>query len=171
MSPPLFTPTSLFLLVMWTRTCNCSLWLWGTNTRTKAAAAAAKSLQSCPTLCDPIDGSPPGSAVPGILQARTLDWVAISFSNAWKWKVKGESLSRVRLFTTPWTAAHQAPPSMGSSRQEDWSGCQCLLRHSASAGKRWEEPGLQMHPWTITPRPNSPALHSLLLQANKSSPT
>ena len=55
------------------------------------AAAAAKSLQSCPTLCDPIDGSPPGSAIPGILQARTLEWVAISFSNAWKWKVKSDS--------------------------------------------------------------------------------
>ena len=85
-------------------------------------AAAAKSLQSCPTLCDPRDGSPAGSPVPGILQARTLEWVAISFSNAWKWKVKGKSLSRVRLFTTPWTAAHQAPPSMGFSRQECWSG-------------------------------------------------
>ena len=78
-----------------------------------AAAAAAKSLQSCPTLYDPIDGSPPGSAVPGILQARTLDWVAISFSNAGKWKVKGKPLSRVQLFATPRTAAHQAPPSMG----------------------------------------------------------
>ena len=87
-----------------------------------AAAAAAKSLQSCPTLCDPIDGSPPGSAVPGILQARTLEWVAISFSNAWKWKVKVKSLSRVRLLATPWTAAHQAPPSMGFFRQEYWSG-------------------------------------------------
>ena len=86
------------------------------------AAAAAKSLQSCPTLCDPIDGSPPGSPVPGILQARTLDWVAISFSNAWKWKVKVTSLSRVRLLETPWTAAHQAPPFMGFSRQEYWSG-------------------------------------------------
>ena len=84
--------------------------------------AAAKSLQSCPTLCNPIDGSPPGSPVPGILQARTLEWVAISFSNAWKWKVKGKSLSRVRLFTTPWTAAYQAPPPMGFSRQEYWSG-------------------------------------------------
>ena len=73
-------------------------------------------------LCDPIDGSPPGSPVPGILQARTLEWVVISFSNAWKWKVKGKSLSRVWLFTTPWTAAHQAPPSMGFSRQEYWSG-------------------------------------------------
>ena len=82
------------------------------------AAAAAKSLQSCPTLCDPIDGSPPGSPVPGILQARTLEWVAISFSNAWKWKVKVKSLSRVQLLATPWTAAHQAPPSMGFSRQE-----------------------------------------------------
>ena len=84
--------------------------------------AAAKSLQSCPTLCDPIDGIPPGSAVPGILQARTLEWVAISFSNAGKWKVKVKSLSRVRLLATPWTAAHQAPPPMGFSRQEDWSG-------------------------------------------------
>ena len=87
----------------------------------KNAAAAAKSLQSCPTLCDPIDGSPPGSPVPGILQARTLEWVAISFSNAWKLKVKVKSLSRVRLLATPWTAAHQAPPSMGFSRQEYWS--------------------------------------------------
>ena len=87
-----------------------------------AAAAAAKSRQSCPTLCDPIDGSPPGSAVPGILQARTLEWAAISFSNAWKWKVKVKSLSRVRLCATPQTAAHQAPPSMGFPRQEYWSG-------------------------------------------------
>ena len=79
----------------------------------KAAAAAAKSLQSCPTLCDPIDGSPPGSPIPGILQARTPEWVAISFSNAWKWKVKVKSLSRLRLLATPWTAAYQAPPSMG----------------------------------------------------------
>ena len=83
----------------------------------KTAAAAAKSLQSCPTLCDPIDGSPPGSPVPGILQARTLEWVAISFSNSWKWKVKVKSLSRVRLLATPWTAAHQAPLSMEVSRR------------------------------------------------------
>ena len=89
---------------------------------TAAAAAAAKSHQSCPTQCNPIDGSPPGSPVPGILQARTLEWVAISFSNAWKWKVKGKSLSRVWLFETPWTAAYQAPPSMEFSRQEYWSG-------------------------------------------------
>ena len=87
-----------------------------------AAAAAAKSLQSCLTLCDPINSSPPGSPVPGILQARTLEWVAISFSNAWKWKVKVKSLSGVWLFATPWTAAYQAPPSMGFSRQEYWSG-------------------------------------------------
>ena len=86
------------------------------------AAAAAKSLQLCPTLCDPFDGSPLGSSVPGILQARTLEWVAISFSNAWKWKVKAKSLSRVWLLATPWTAAYQAPPSMGFSRQEYWSG-------------------------------------------------
>ena len=86
------------------------------------AAAAAKSLQSCPTLCDPRDGSPPGSPVPGILQARTLEWVAISFSSAEKWKVKVKSLSCVRLLVTPWTAAHQGPSSMGFSRQEYWSG-------------------------------------------------
>ena len=85
-------------------------------------AAAAKSLQSCLTLCDPIDGSPPGSPIPGILQARTLEWVVISFSNAWKWKVKVKALSRVRLLVTPWTAAYQAPPSIGFYRQEYWSG-------------------------------------------------
>ena len=85
-------------------------------------AAAAKSLQSCPTLCDPIAGSPPGSLVPGILQARTLEWVAIFFSKAWKWKVKVKSLSCVQPSVTPWTAAFQAPPSMGFSRQEYWSG-------------------------------------------------
>ena len=73
-------------------------------------------------LCDPIDGSPLGSPVPGILQARTLEWVAISFSNAWKGKVKMKSLSPARLLATPWTAAYQAPPSMGFSRQEYWSG-------------------------------------------------
>ena len=87
-----------------------------------AAAAAAKSLQSCLTLCDPTDGSPPASAIPGILQARTLEWVAISFSNAWKWKVKVKLLSRVRLFKTPRTSAYQAPPLMGFPRQEYWSG-------------------------------------------------
>ena len=84
--------------------------------------AAAKSLQLCPTLCDPIDGSQPGSSIPGILQARVLEWVAISFSNAGKWKVKVKSLSRVRLLTTSWTAAYQAPLPMGFSRQEYWSG-------------------------------------------------
>ena len=88
----------------------------------KRAAAAAKLLQSCLTLCNPIDGSPSGSTIPGILQARTLEWVAIFFSNAWKWKVKVKLLSRVRLLATPWTAAYQAPPSMGFSRQQYWSG-------------------------------------------------
>ena len=96
-------------------------WNWSSNTLV-AAAAAAKSLQSCLTLCDPIDGSPPGSPVPGILQARTLEWVAISFSSVWKWKVKVKSLGCVSLSVTPQTAAHQAPPSMGFSRQEYWSG-------------------------------------------------
>ena len=80
------------------------------------------SYQPCPTLCDPIDCSPPGSPIPGILQARTLEWVAISLSNAWKWKVKVKTLSCVQLLGTPWTAGYQAPPSMGFSRQECWSG-------------------------------------------------
>ena len=84
--------------------------------------AAAKSHQSCPTLCDPIGGSPPGSPVPGVLQARTLEWAAISFSNTWKWKVKVKLLSCIRLLATQWTAAYKAPLSMGFSRQECWSG-------------------------------------------------
>ena len=99
---------------MWVRNCR-------RTDRQRSFYERAKSLQSCPTLCDPIDGSPLGSPIPGILQARTLEWVAISFSNAWKWKVKGKSLSCIRLLATPWTAAHQAPPSMGFSRQEYWS--------------------------------------------------
>ena len=77
---------------------------------------------SCVRLCDPIDSSPPGSPVLGILQARTLEWIAVSLSNAWKWKVKVKSLRLVWLLATPWTAAHQAPPYMGFSRQEYWSG-------------------------------------------------
>ena len=97
--------------------------------------AAAKSLQSCPTLCDPRDGSPPGSPIPGILQARTLEWVAISFSNAWKWKVKVKFLSHVWPSPTSWTAAFQAPLSMGFSRQEYWSGLPlpspvCIYTHT-----------------------------------------
>ena len=98
-----------------------------TNAKICFLAAAAKSLQLCPTPCDPIDGSPPGSAVPGILQTRTLEWVAISFSNAWKWKVKVKSLSRVRLLGIPWTAAYQAPPSMGFSGKSTGVGCPYLL--------------------------------------------
>ena len=106
------------------------LWIWARKPDwclcMCTAAAAAKSLQSCPTLCNPRDGSPPGFPIPGILQARTLEWVATSFSNAWKWKVKVKSLSRVRLLVTPWTVAHQAPPSMGFSRQDYWSGVPLL---------------------------------------------
>ena len=94
----------------------------GTECHALLQAAAAKSLQSCPTLCNPIDCSPPGSPIPRILQARTLEWVAISFSNEWKWKGKVKSLSHAWLFATPWTAAHQASPSMGFSRQDFWSG-------------------------------------------------
>ena len=105
-----------------------ALHYWALRWQWDGSAAAAKSLQSCPTLCDPTDSSPPGSPVPGILQAKTLERVAISFSNELKWKVKVKSLSRVWLFTTPWTAAYQAPPSMGFSRQEwvaidfSWAG-------------------------------------------------
>ena len=116
-----------------------------------AAAAAANSLQSCPTLCNPKDGSPPGSPVTGILQARTLEWVAISFSNTWNWKVKVKSLSRVRLVATPWSAAHQAPLSMGFSRQEYWSGVPlpsrslcCLIASNSST--TWSE--YTSLPWT-----------------------
>ena len=105
-------------IIYLTKEKNCWLFKWNF----RAAAAAAKSLQSCPTLCDPIDGRPSGSPVPGILQARTLEWVAISFSKAGKRKVKVKSLSRVPLLATPWTAAFQAPLSMGFSRQEYWSG-------------------------------------------------
>ena len=105
------------------------------------AADAAKSLQSCPTLCDPIGGSPPGSPVPGILQARTQEWVAISFSNAGKWKVKVKALSRVRPSATPWTAAFQAPPSMGFSRQEYRSG---VPLPSPEKRYRWEQ---NLLPW------------------------
>ena len=92
-------------------------------------------LQSCPTLCDPIDGSPPGSPVLGILQARTLEWVAISFSNAWKWKAKVKSLSRVWLLATPWAVAYQAPPSMGFPGKSAGVGCHCLLHiHKIKCG-------------------------------------
>ena len=98
--------------------CSSGLFFYGRS----AAAAAAKSLQLCPTLCNPIDGSPPDSPVPGFLQARTLKWVAISFSNAGKWKVRVKLLSRVWLLATPWTVAYQAPPSMAFSRKEYWSG-------------------------------------------------
>ena len=111
------------------------IWIFNEGT----AAAAAKSLQSCPTLCDPIDGSPSGSPVPGTLQARTLEWVAISFSNAWKWKVKVKSLSHVWLLAIPWTAAHQAPPSMGFSREEDWSGVPLLSPNEGTREDHYKE--------------------------------
>ena len=94
---------------------------------TAAAAAAAESLQSCPTLCDPIDSSPPRSPIPGILQARTLEWVAISFSNAWKWKGKVKSLSRVWLLATPWTAAYQLLHPWDFPGKSTGVGCHCLL--------------------------------------------
>ena len=109
------------MALMWLSLCTIKECKSGNNL-SRVAAAAAKSLHLCPTLCDPIDGSPPGSPVPGILQARTLEWVAIAFSNAWKWKMKVKSLSRVRLLATPWTAAYQSPLSLGFSRQKYWSG-------------------------------------------------
>ena len=122
-------------------------WIWGQDSilgkssskrylcphgESAAAAAAAKSLQSCLTLCDARDGSPPGSHVPGILQARTLEWVAVSFANAWKWKVKMKSLNRVQLLATPGTAAHQAPLSMGffQARVLEWGAIAFSHRES-----------------------------------------
>ena len=98
------------------KVCSGQQLLYQAVTVSCSVAAAGKSLQSCPTLCNPMDGSPPGSSVPGILQARTLEWVAISFSSAWK------LLSHAQLFVTPWTTAHQAPLSMRFSRQGYWSG-------------------------------------------------
>ena len=118
---------------------DCTLVMWGIF-YSHFAAAAAKSLQSYPTLCDPRDGSPPGSPVPGILQARTLEWVAISFSNAWKWRVKKvKSLSRVWLLVTPWTAAYQALPSMGFSRQEYCSGVPLPSHFRDKETEDWRE--------------------------------
>ena len=126
----LISGSSAFLKPAWTSGSSRFMYYWSLAWRIlsiilltrAAAAAAAKSFQSCPTLWDPIDGSPPGPPIPGILQARTLEWVAISFSNAWKGKVKVKLLSRVQPSATSWTAAFQAPPSMGFSRQEYWSG-------------------------------------------------
>ena len=127
---------------LWTR---WQVMIW--NDLKVTNAAVVKSLQSCPTLYDPIDGSSPGSPVPGILQARTLEWVAISFSNAWKWKVKVKSLSRVRLFMTPWSAAYQAPPSVGFARQKYWSGLPLpspeVTRFSNSSGRDRNETALR----------------------------
>ena len=117
------------------------------HSRSPAAAAAAKS---CLSLCDPIDGSPQGSHIPGILQARTLEWVGISFSNAWKWKVKVKSLSRVRLFMTPWTAAHQAPLSLGFSRQEYWSWVPFPFPIHACMLSRFSRVQLSATLWTAT---------------------
>ena len=138
-------------------------------------AAAAKSLQSCLTLCDPIDGSPPGSPIPGILQARTLEWVAISFSNAWNWKMKVKSLSRVRLLATPWTAAHQAPPSMVFSRQEHWSGVPLPSPILESEKWKWScsvvsdslrphrlQPTRLLHPWDFPGKSTGVGCHCLL---------
>ena len=120
----------------------CSSVLLGINVSCSAAAA---SLQLCPTLCNPTDSSPWGSPVPGILQTRTLEWVAISFSNAWKWKVKVKSLSRIRVLATPWSAAHQAPLPMGFSRQEYWSGVP-LLSHVQLFATPWTSPpGSSVH--------------------------
>ena len=114
-------PWSLFLFPQLSTPFFC-LFFRPCSTTKYIAAATAKSLQSRPTLCDPIDGSPPGSPVPGILQARALEWVAISFSNPWKWKVKVKLLCRARLLATPWTAAYQAPPSHGifQARVLEW---------------------------------------------------
>ena len=107
--------------------------LWIINFPLSHAAAAEMSLQSCPTLCDPTDGSPSGSPIPGVILARALEWAAIPFSNAWKWKVKGTSLSHVQLLATPWTAAHQAPPSTGFSIKSTGVGTIAVSTVSCSA--------------------------------------
>ena len=117
LSHPYMTTEKTIALTRWTFVGNVISQLFN-----MLSDAAAKSLQSCPTLCIPIDGSPPGASDSGILQARILEWIAISFSNAWKWKVTVKSLSRVWLLVTPWTAAYQSAPSMEFSRQEYWSG-------------------------------------------------
>ena len=128
MSPKVTTTMSILVTIIWdmlSQSYVVTKYLfsqWISSWLFHNTAAAAKSLQSCLTLCDPIDGSHQAPPIPGILQARTLEWVAISFSNAWKWKVKVKLLSHVRLLATWWTAAYQAPPSMGFSRQEYWSG-------------------------------------------------
>ena len=116
LSHPYVTTGKTIALTIWTFVGKVMSLLFNT-----LSAAATKSLQSCPTLCGPRDSSPPGTPIPGTLQGRTLEWVAISFSDAWKWKVKEKSLSRVQLLATPRSAAYQAPPSMGFSRQKYWS--------------------------------------------------
>ena len=151
------------------------MWQWCVSPHCYAMLCYAKSLQSCPTLCDPIVGSPPGSPVPGILQGRTLEWVAISFSNAWKWKVKVKSLSRVRLLATPWTAAHQAPLSPGFSREEHWSGLPFPSPMHESEKSKWSRSvvsdslrphGLQptrlLHPWDFPGTSTGVGCHCLL---------
>ena len=113
--------------------------------------AAAKSLQLYLTLCDPIHSSPLGSSVPGILQARILEWVAISFSNAWKWKVKVKSLSHAWLLATPWTAAYQAPPGwIFQARVLKWSAI-------AFSGKEWQDILKVMKEKNLQPRLLHPA--------------
>ena len=130
------------------------LWCWYVLSYVVHLQLLLLLLQSCPTLCDPIDGGPLGSVISGILQARTLEWVAISFSSAWKWKVKVKSLSHVRLFMTPWTTAHQVPLSMGFSRQEYWSGLPLPSPHLQSDYFKWKvvrfgsNPVLNMEPTT-----------------------
>ena len=139
------------------------------------ATATAKSLQWCLTLYDPIDGSPLGSPVPGILQARILEWVAISFSNGWKWKVKVKSVSRVQLFATLWTAAYQAPLSMGFSRQEYWSGLPFPSSLDESEKWKWSrsvvsnpqwphglQPSRFLRPWGFPGKSTGVGCHCLL---------
>ena len=148
-----------------------------------SAAAAANSLQSCLILCNPIDGGPLGSPVPGILQARTLEWVAISFSNAWKWKVKVKSLSRVWLLVNPWTAAHQAPPSLGFSRQEHWSGWPFPSAMHESEKWKWSlsvvsdpqrphglQPSRLLLPWDFPGKSTGVGCHCLLCKWIVTSP-
>ena len=127
-------------------------------TEEPAAASAVKLLQSCPTLCDPIDSSPPGSPVPGILQARTLEWVDISFCNAWKWKMKVKSLCRVRFFVISWTAAYQAPPSMRFFQATvlEWGAITFSVEEPSGLQSPWGHKELDM-----TERLNNSSKHHL----------
>ena len=138
----------------------------------KLSVAAAKSLQSCLTLCDPIDGSPPGSPVPGILQARTLEWVAISFSNAWKWKVEVKSLSRVWLLATHGLQPTRLLRPWDFPGKSTGVGCHCLFHWPHGSGaKARSETSTFSKPFPCILGPNSTPHLTVLSAPHPSSAT